>query len=120
MIEGEEVAVFEGLLRELLPEACAIVGKSNVRDIARLGGDIQLAPLDGASRMDWTSALTMLAAAASVLSNGLVIAKAVSDRKKKSQSEISLEIKLALPQGLGDKLDPAMVDKLLSGLVMRL
>src|SRR5271165_3940695 len=40
MIEGQEAMTMEGVLREVMPEECTLVGRTNVRDIARAGGDV--------------------------------------------------------------------------------
>jgi hypothetical protein len=119
MIEGQDAALIEGVLREVMPEACATVGRANVRDVVKAGGEVHLVPLEGVSRIDWAAPLAMLAAGAAIVSHGLTVAKNLSDRKKNS-SEISIEIKLSLPPEMAGRVDSSVLERLLTTLVSRL
>lgn len=118
MIDQQDAIKMEEVLSEVMPEACQIVGRSTLRDIVRRGGDVHLASLDGASRLDWALDISLLAAGAAILNHGLGALKNLTE-KRKNRAEIAVEIKVSIPQELAGKLESQTIDKLLDCLLSR-
>ena len=110
----------EDILRRALlgafPDDCARVGKTNLADIVRFRGDVQLVELGAPSPLDWSVSLSLLAAAAAIGNHVLSIWKTTRSAPKKDQKEVALEVKLSLPPELAEKLKPADLERILDSL----
>jgi hypothetical protein len=145
--EARELTLIRSVLVETFPEECRRVGNANLNDIVKRRGQVRIVPITGASRLDWVAALTLLANSAIILSCGLSITKNALNSNNDSKagpliqidqtnhvqqvSQISRnedggqiilfnEIKLSLPPELLDRLEPAVIDKLIAALVAHL
>ena len=117
MLETQHAQQVEDVLREVLPEQCRKIGRTNLRDIARSGGDIHFVTPNNGSLLDFHTLLPVVAAAAAILAHSLSALKNISERKKKGPEEISVEVKVKLPAHLAEKLDPEVTTKLVDTLV---
>jgi len=119
MQNPDDSPLLDSVLREVFPDACSQVGKANLRDIIARKGQVQFASMEGASRLDLSLALTLLASGAAIASHVLTFIKNSKDMGSKSPPEIILQSKISLSPELMDKLEPATLDKLLAALVSR-
>lgn len=121
MLEEKNAQMFEMVLQDVMPDTCRGVGRANVRDIIRTGGEVNIVPLQGAERMDWAALLEKLAAAVVILSQAFVAARNFLDRNRNKQpAEIIASVRLTLPADIASRLDAPTVERLLSSLIKRL
>jgi hypothetical protein len=64
LTEDQELALIRSVLVETFPGETRRVGKTNLNDIVRRRGQVRIIPMSGASRLEWTEALSLLASAA--------------------------------------------------------
>ena len=120
MLDAQDAHLNESVLREVLPKECESTGRANVRDIVRTGGDVHFVKPNDASELDFHTVLPIVAAAAAILAHSLSALKNMSEPKKKSPEQISVEIIVKLPAQLAEKLGPETTTKLVDTLIKRL
>lgn len=108
----EDSEIIIAVLRETFPDECKRVGRTNLADIAECGGEVNLVPLDGASRLDLTATLALIASAAAILSSAIKIVADLAGARK-TDKEISVEVKMSLPKSVTEKLDPEALERLI-------
>jgi hypothetical protein len=130
MDETQELALIRAVLVEAFPGESRRVGKSNLNDIVQRRGQVQVAPLSGASRLDWTEALILLSNSAVLLSQWLAdhgkagwsihlhqvnhVSQAVQVGRIDHGSQVSVgnDFTFSVPPEIAARLDPATLDRL--------
>ncbi|WP_420126829.1 hypothetical protein [Longimicrobium sp.] len=147
MDEAQELALIRSILVDTFPEASQRVGKTNLNDIVRRRGQVRIAPMIGASNLDWTVALSLLASSATILSHCLIVTRNNLDPREDGRTEWNIhfhqtseihqeiridrveggsrvsvgnEIEFVVPAELADQVDPATLDRLIAALVSHL
>jgi hypothetical protein len=118
--EAIQAEVIRSVLMDMFPDECRRVGKANLNDIVRLRGRVRFEALDGASRLDLAVPLALLATAAAILGHAATIASTWRESHRRDASKLCVEINLSLPAELAGKLEPPVLENLLTGFVERL
>jgi hypothetical protein len=112
-MEEAEWELIEQVLREALPDECQTIGPTNTRDIARRGGRVSIVSDDAGSRIDFSTILAIVANAAVVVSQALVIINSLRDKK----SLVAAEVGQKLPAEARARVDDRVYETLISALV---
>lgn len=147
MDEAQELSLIRAVLVDTFPEESQRVGKTNLNDIVRRRGQVRIAPMNGASKLDWTVALSLLASSATILSHCLTVTRNSLDVRHGGGTEWNLnfqqsveiqqdvridrveggshvrvgnEIEFMVPAELAAQVDPATLDRLIGALTSHL
>ncbi|HET7463305.1 MAG TPA: hypothetical protein VFJ82_18770 [Longimicrobium sp.] len=144
--EAQELTLIRSVLVETFPDECQRVGKANLNDIVRRRGEVTIVPIEGASPLDWTAALLVLAGSATFINQCLSITRHLraanhggsdgalihivqqnvlndvtqSNGDKEGRIVVVNEIEVPLPQEILDRLGPAVIDRLIAALTAHL
>jgi hypothetical protein len=86
--EAQELALIRSVLVDTFPEESRRVGKTNLNDIVRRRGQVRIVPMSGASRLEWTESLILLANSAALLSHALTYTRNSFDSRHGGKTEI--------------------------------
>lgn len=136
--ETQDLALIRSILVETFPEASRRVGKTNLNDIVKRRGQIQVVHMSGASRIEWTDALSLLATSAVLVSQWLTdrgraewslhfnqtnhVSQEVQIGQvdQGSQVHVSNEFQFSIPPEIAGNLEPAALDRLIASFVAHL
>lgn len=136
--ETQELALIRSVLVDAFPDESRRVGKTNLNDIVQRRGEVIIVPMTGASNLEWTDALTLLASAAVLVSQWLTdrgkVDRSIHFRQEvqvtqnvrigridgESRVSVSNPIDFTIPPEIADRLDSATVDRLLSSFTAHL
>ena len=116
--EKKQSGVIRSVLLDIFPDECRRVGKTNLNDIVKLRGRIQFNPMDGASRLDFAVPLALLVTATAILGHASTIAN--TWRNSRDTNKLVKDISISLPEGMVGKLEPQILENMLTLFVERL
>jgi hypothetical protein len=106
----------------------------SLNDLVKRRGQVRIAPMTGASRLEWTEALSLLATSAVLVSQWLTdrgraewnihfrqethVTQSTRIGRVDGESRVSVStpVEFTVPTEIADRLDPATIDRLLASL----